>query len=173
MNHLPRTRSDHHPLLVNQLQGKTSQRFKGFYFLEAWIQHGDFRRAVEECWDPGDESMKGIMEKFKQGIMGWNRQTFGNISQKKKICKTRLHGIHRALHNHPHKAFTKLESKLMAEMNEILTQEESFRKQKARIKWTTQGERNTKYFHASMITKRRRNKITQLKNQANRWSIDE
>lgn len=48
VNHLARTRSDHHPLLVNQLQGTTTHKFRGFYFLESWIQHGDFKRAVEE-----------------------------------------------------------------------------------------------------------------------------
>lgn len=74
--HLPRTHSDHHPLLLNHLRATSPQRFRGFYFLEAWLQHGDFRRAVETHWDPGGLTLQTIMENFKQGIMRWNQQHF-------------------------------------------------------------------------------------------------
>lgn len=61
----------------------------------------------------------------------------------------------------------------MAEMEDILLQEESFWRQKAQLNWTVHGERNTKYFHASVVAKRRRGRIMQLKNHAGRWSTDE
>lgn len=37
----------------------------------------------------------------------------------------------------------------------------------------TQGEKNTKYFYASVVVRRRQNQITQLKDETGSWCIDE
>lgn len=60
----------------------------------------------------------------------------------------------------------------MQEFHTILDQEESYWRQQARCKWLVQGERNTKYFHACVSSRRRRNRIEQLKDSSGAWCTD-
>lgn len=55
-------------------------------------------------------------------------------------------GIQTALSKAPSRSLEKLEVKLMAELDQILEQEEQYWRQKARYQWITQGERNTRFF---------------------------
>lgn len=61
----------------------------------------------------------------------------------------------------------------MKDLNETLTREECFRRQKSRVKWVIKGERNTRFFHTSMVPRRRKSRIYQLKNTQGHWCIDE
>ncbi|KAE8669138.1 hypothetical protein F3Y22_tig00112254pilonHSYRG00076 [Hibiscus syriacus] len=47
-----------------------------------------------------------------------------------------------------------------------------FWSQKACLKWVLQGDRNTRYFHASVMARRRQNKIATLKNEYVKWCSD-
>lgn len=82
-------------------------------------------------------------------------------------------GIQTALSKAPSRSLEKLEVKLMAELDQILEQEEQYWRQKARYQWITQGERNTRFFHASVVARRRRNRITQLRDNEGKWCADE
>lgn len=57
----------------------------------------------------------------------------------------------------------------MNDMEELLAREEEFWRQKANMQWMTAGEQNTRFFHQSVITRRSRNKIIQLKDDTNSW----
>lgn len=51
----------------------------------------------------------------------------------------------------------RLEEKLKRERNEVLLQEELLWRQKSRVDWIRAGNKNTRFFHTSMLTRRRRN----------------
>lgn len=65
-----------------------------------------------------------------------------------------------------------LNSKIQAELDDTLAQEEILWYQKSREKWITMGNRNTQYFHANTIICRRRNKINALKLNDDEWVTD-
>ena len=46
-------------------------------------------------------------------------------------------------------------------------------KQKSRVLWLREGDRNTKYFHAKTKQRRARNRITRLRNSMNQWVSSE
>ena len=48
------------------------------------------------------------------------------------------------------------------ELNELKQVEESYFKQKSRIKWLKEGDQNTKYFHGMMAARQKRNTISVL-----------
>lgn len=50
-----------------------------------------------------------------------------------------------------------------------MAEEEDFWKQKARVKWAVEGDRCTKFFHASVLAKRQRLTITKIKNAEGQW----
>lgn len=63
----------------------------------------------------------------------------------------------------------KLESKLKTCWEEILLQEELMLYQKSRVQWLQCGDRNTNFFHISILVRRRRNRIEALQAENGRW----
>ena len=56
---------------------------------------------------------------------------------------------------------------------DILSQEEEFWSVKSRYNWLIQGDRNTRFFHISTLIRRKRNKISCLKDDQGNWVRDE
>lgn len=59
------------------------------------------------------------------------------------------------------------------EFNIILKKEELMWFQRSKVKWLADGDRNTKYYHLKTITKRRKNKISMLKDGNGKYVEDE
>lgn len=59
----------------------------------------------------------------------------------------------------------------MSEYNKIFEQEELLWFQKFRVQWYKVGEKNTRFFHLSTVYRRRRNKISMLKNDDGEWAL--
>ncbi|KAL7227211.1 hypothetical protein ACSBR1_022135 [Camellia fascicularis] len=51
----------------------------------------------------------------------------------------------------------------------LLAREEMFYHQRSRIRWLNFGDKNTNFFHASMIQRRQRNQILQLQTEDGTW----
>lgn len=70
------------------------------------------------------------------------------------------------LESHNSKSLTRLELSLKQELEEVVDQEESFWHQKSRKDWILHGDRKTTFFHKKTLTRRRRNRITAIKDDA-------
>lgn len=84
VKHLPRTWSDHHPLLLDGLVVGKMQHFKGFCSLDLWLTHANFEDVVKRCWECKSGNLQEVMERAKEGMMKWNEEEFGNIFQRKR-----------------------------------------------------------------------------------------
>lgn len=51
--------------------------------------------------------------------------------------------------------------------------EEIYWKQRSRVKWLNQGDRNSKFFHQSTLDRRRRNKILKIRDEGGQWIEEE
>lgn len=89
---------------------------------------------------------------------------FGNIFKQKRRILAQLVGVQKAIEEHPRRSLLDLEERLIRTYNEILAREEIYWFQKSRCTWLEMGDRNTKYFYSTTITKRRHSRITTLKN---------
>jgi len=58
----------------------------------------------------------------------------------------------------------KEEGILVGQLEERQKQEEILWRQKSRVNWLREGERNTKFFHQAMVHRRQRNRIFSIKN---------
>lgn len=94
---------------------------------------------------------------------------FGSIKGRKNRCLARLAGIQKVMYETPSFYMFDLEKQLIGELHEILRQEEVYWSQISHINWITQGERNTRYFHATIVMRRKRKAISKLKNGADEW----
>ena len=109
---------------------------------------------------------------FTNAASAWNRNIFGHIQKKKRRILNRLRVIHRSLAEEPNLFLDDLLQHLWWEYEIILFEEESFWMQRARCKWISQEDKNTRYFHLSTLVRRRRNKVLALKDNDGNWVHD-
>eukprot|EP00253_Pinus_taeda_P015937 PITA_15937 len=62
---------------------------------------------------------------------------------------------------------------ILGKLEERRKQEEVLWRQKSRIKWLREGERNTKFFHQAMIHHRQRNRIFSIKNEGGERIVEQ
>lgn len=87
--------------------------------------------------------------------------------RKKRWILGGIEGVQRAQANQFSHNLQCLEKDLVTDFNNILAQEEMLWFQKSWAKWIVQGERNTRFYHLSTIIRRRKSKVTFLKNDNN------
>ncbi|KAL4353703.1 hypothetical protein GQ457_06G025370 [Hibiscus cannabinus] len=122
--------------------------------------------------DAENMPLPDIIRSFTLAASNWNREVFGLLGRSKRILLARLRGVQRCLDQKRTKGLLKLEQKLLTELESVLDHEEQLWKQKARMDWIQFGDRNTRYFHAKAISRRRRSNITCLKIGSGEWCDD-
>ena len=172
VTHLPRTFSDHCPVLLELCRVSVNQQNKPFRFQTMWLFHQDFPRVVQQAWANNRVLQEAILD-FVGKAKGWNVEVFGNLFAKKRKVLARLHGTQKALANNPKDFLLGLEQQLISKYSLILMQEEEYQALKSRLNTTTFRDRNTSFFHLSTIVKRQRNKIRCLKDVEGNWLTDE
>ncbi|XP_049368194.1 uncharacterized protein LOC125833087 [Solanum verrucosum] len=167
VHHLIKQGSDHTPLHVrcNSDQEPVSRPFK---FLNFWTKHVNFKKIVEENWRNQVEGSPFTifhtrMRQLKTVLTQWSKETFGNIFQKIATMKDVIKGKEVQLEVAPIEANKAELSKANAKLKRYLKMEENFWRQKAGMRWFTDGDRNTKFFHAYVKGRRRKLKIREIK----------
>ncbi|XP_043687592.1 uncharacterized protein LOC122638810 [Telopea speciosissima] len=176
VQHLNRTCSDHAPICV-ELSTTQTRFYAPFRFQQMWIHHLSFRDFVADCWRASfvgtPLSVLFLKLKFLRGrLEEWNRECFSNIHQN-------VHGaedtVSRAEFDFESDPTEQAQNALQGTRNNLnltLLQEEIFWKEKSRVKWLKEGERNTKFFHAVVNVKCKRSGIGKIKNGQGEWIQD-
>lgn len=169
--HLPRTHSDHCPLLLktspSYLQGEKPFRLEYF-----WLTHNSFIPLVSNIWNLFPNDLDKTVSIFQEKVKAWSKVTFNNIFLQKRTLSKRLLGIQKALSLNSNPQLLKLEQDLLNNFNTILDQEEALWQAKSRINWLTLGDRNTSFFHKSTIIRRRNNNISSIEDNLGTTSYD-
>ncbi|CAI9105145.1 OLC1v1004004C1 [Oldenlandia corymbosa var. corymbosa] len=103
----------------------------------------------------------------------WNHTTFGNIYNRKRRALARLAGVIKSRENYSNLKLQRLEVELLAELDEIVQQEELLLIQKSNRDWTLHGDKNTKWYHSYVKSCRRRNRVISLKADDRRMVYDQ
>ncbi|GMI67469.1 hypothetical protein HRI_000416200 [Hibiscus trionum] len=166
--HLDRIGSDHRPLLLCTEQIVPVLDDRPFRFLSAWQDFDDFIPLLQNSWS-ANLSLNENIKNLKGNLSQWHSRRFGDLGKRKKRIIARLRGIDRALGVRHSASLYELEKSLKAELDDILAVEESMWRQKARCYWVSDGDRNTKYYHAIANGRRKRNSILCLKDDSGTW----
>eukprot|EP00253_Pinus_taeda_P021755 PITA_21755 len=169
---IPFSGSDHWPIELHwNRPGNNIKR--PFRFETFWFSHPDFKDFIQKIWQNSDPTAPTKMARFqkqlkmlKVEIKRWNKSTFGNILKEKEriiaeIKQTQQKIILEGRTEELAQKEQDLETKLLAREE----QEEVLWRQKSRIRWLKEGEKNTKFFHRSTIQRRMRNNISQITNE--------
>lgn len=87
VHHLPRLRSDHHPLLMRLIEVGPSRRTSYFKVLAVWYEHPLFPLLVQGSWEAPSRGLLTLLTKFQHRAQSWNRNVFGNMFLQKKHYK--------------------------------------------------------------------------------------
>jgi exonuclease III len=169
---LPKAGSDHWPIAL-QIAIETTPKFKPFRFEKFWLTHPDFQQLAKTWWNQSEADQGTKMyrfqqrlKNFKQMLKHWNRNTFGDIFQGIKDAENRLAEIQRIFISGARTVeLMKEEEKLQMQLEQRRKQEEILWRQKSRVQWLKEGEKNTKFFHRTMIHRRHINRITHLEDE--------
>jgi exonuclease III len=169
VNIMPKSGSDHWPIEFC-LNSGLSPRPKPFRFEKFWLTHPNFQQLAQSWWDQAEIDHGTHMFKFQQRLKNfkaflkkWNRTTFGDIFLRKKEVENKLEDMQRTLIGGSRtQDLAREEEKLLEELETCREQEEILWRQKSRVQWLKEGERNTKFFHKAMTHRRHINRITQL-----------
>ncbi|XP_058078591.1 uncharacterized protein LOC131226901 [Magnolia sinica] len=103
------------------------------------------------------------MKRLKAVLKIWNTAIFGNVFQIVQRAEDKVNKAE-AILTHSRSDEDRVNLNLAeATLKKALLQQEIFWKQKFRITWLREGDRNTKFFHASVIDKRRQASIKSIK----------
>ncbi|XP_021290562.1 uncharacterized protein LOC110421316 [Herrania umbratica] len=170
---LPRTHSDHHPILVRCTDSPLLlQAKKNFRFEEAWMTHPNFIDFLKTKWRFAEKDMSITLKGLADNLQQWSLETFGDIYKKKKRLLARLKGMQKIPDAKPSDYLQHLEIALIEEYNLALYQEELIWQQKVRLDWLKYGDSNSKFYHALVKSKQRKKKIVALRREDGSWCTD-
>ncbi|XP_071917289.1 uncharacterized protein [Coffea arabica] len=173
VQHLGRDPSDHAPLLLS-VDTRLDNKPKPFRFLNIWTTHPDFLGVIKDCWvHPVNGSplqvLASKLRNVKNALKQWSRTTFGDIFEGVRSAERVVTESETAYDLDPTEQRRSELHHARARLRRALVVEEGFWRQKARVKWLSDGDRNTKYFHSLVTERRRRAVIHRVRGTAGEW----
>ena len=164
--------SDHWPIQLD-IQGIGKPRNRHSRFENIWLSHPEFNNniaisRVEDLEIQGTRMflLQKRLRHIKLRLKEWNRKEYGNIFEAKKFVDGKMQELNQTLIM---EGFNKDRSdqatKYHQEWENFCKQEEIFWRQKSRVQWLKEGERNTRFFHRSTLANRAHNGISSIKDE--------
>lgn len=137
----------------------------GFRFEAAWLRAGDYREVTEKAWAAGSDGSKSLRSVCKnlQDLAGtlrdWSKISFGSVRKEIQKLERKLKTLRNSMVDD-----NVLSEERMVEQKlcELFEREEIMARQRSRVDWLKEGDRNTAFFHARASARRRTNRIKSL-----------
>lgn len=131
-----------------------------------------FQHLVEESF-ASPTSLQQSITKFHTNATHWNTNFFANLFHRLRNILARLDGIQRFPNFHASSFLLKLEDELLDSYNNLLKYKQDFWRTKSRISQLSDRDSNTSFFHTSIIYRRTRNKINELRDDSGNFITGE
>ncbi|KAL8168014.1 hypothetical protein V2J09_009513 [Rumex salicifolius] len=124
----------------------------------AWLLHNEFQQFLAQHLDQGLPLIESLPN-LAAHLDVWNKNVFRKMFRRKNRVWRRLEGVQSRICANPSPRLLRLEARLRKELNEVLQQIHVLWVQKARTDAMRDEDKNTRYFHACVVVRRRRNMI--------------
>ncbi|KAJ1417306.1 Zinc finger, CCHC-type [Sesbania bispinosa] len=169
---LPPVSSDHSPIIMwtNPKMSKGRQ----FKFEAMWEENVECKGVIRNGWTE-IEATSTPAEKFlnkakncKTALSHWHQRTFRSPDKQLAQLTEELQMLLNQEIDQDPNYWVKLQD-LRKQIDGVRKQKENFWAQRSRVKWLQHGDRNSKFFHASTVQRRDRNRLFRLKNDLGEW----
>jgi hypothetical protein len=159
--HLPMLKSDHAPILA-VLNSSRRRTVKPFRFENWWLLTDDYEKVAKaSCQKSSTKPFHVKTAYLAKDLKRWQKSKPKNSDI--------LHQIEDKLldlqSKPPDKQNPSLQKHLVLQHDNILAREEAYHRQRYKKNWSVAGDRNTRFFHQSIIKRSRRNTNTHFLNQ--------
>jgi hypothetical protein len=175
---LPHLLSDHCPIMLDSggfMHGKSYFRFENML-----LRQEDFAENVKVGW--GSYEFQGSpsfvlaskLKALKEDIKKWNKESYGDVRVKKLELMQEL----QLLETKENQGWLTEEvrfhrSDLKAELEKTMLLEKISMRQKSRIQWLKECDKNTKFFHCTANSNHRKNFIEHMSHGEVKWETQE
>ncbi|CAD5323156.1 unnamed protein product [Arabidopsis thaliana] len=144
----------------------------GFKYDKRWVHREGFTDLMARFWSQtAANTESSMMEKIascRKEISQWKRRCKPSSAVRIQELQFRIDAATRQIPFNP-----QLLKDLRKELNHEYYQEEQFWSQKSRVTWFNEGDKNTKFFHATTKNRRAQNRIQKLiDDDGNEWLTD-
>ncbi|KAJ6983822.1 hypothetical protein NC653_026591 [Populus alba x Populus x berolinensis] len=166
----PRSISDHSAIILSP-QRPNQHRHNSFKFLNIWADRGDFLDIVASSWQEpvfGNPMFQFTtkLRRLKTVLRQLHLHHTSSITHRVAKAKTNWEAAQFYLDQHPTSSTAQsTEREMVAQYMQLCKDEESYFKQKSRVQWLQLGDRNTSFFHKSLLHRQVRNKIHSLQDE--------
>jgi exonuclease III len=169
--------SDHAPICVSCYSSRRRARnyVHHFKYEAGWSKKEGPKEIIKQAWRPKErqknswQEIKLNMKDSKRELLRWRRKevqpTCENIAKKSDLL-CQLQGVVGPTRRGEIR-------KLQAELRELLEQEDMMWRQRAKMHWMKEGDKNTRFFHECVKQRRRRNYISQIEDEDGRMRVDQ
>jgi hypothetical protein len=160
-------------------QPATRQRHFTFKFLNAWADRADFMAIVQSSWDSPVDGNRMYqfttkLRLLKTALQKLHHQHTNNITSRVAQAKAAWHDAQFYLDSNPTSVEANNREREHATLYMQLCKDgKSLPKQRFRINWLQLGDRNTKFFHNSLLHRQVRNCIHSLQDSTGTLVTDE
>ncbi|GAU30907.1 hypothetical protein TSUD_381220 [Trifolium subterraneum] len=135
-----------------------------------WTAHHDCINVVQNSWNTVVTGcpmyvLSQKLKSLKANLKSWNKDSFGNIHSNVKQAYQDVDDIQNLIDsNGPNELLLDQEKIAQINLEKALLMEEMFWSEKSKVKWHTDGDRNTAYFHRVAKIKNTSSLISTLRN---------
>lgn len=167
--HIQTAESDHCALLLECLKGGWRKRRgrRNFRYENMWRRDPSYMALVESRWSsleaPSNlDSLAQSLQHVSCSLSDWEQSSFGSV--RKELVRLRQE-LEKERQSTIRSGPTRKEASLMSRLSELLSREEIMFKQRSRLDWLKDGDRNTAFFHAKSRERAQINRINALKRE--------
>jgi hypothetical protein len=173
--HLLRYTFDHALIMLDFYDYEASKtnfqpkRLKRFEHI--WTEDQECNKIITDNWISAQNNIQDKLSSVLDQLDRWGRLKFGDLSKKIKITQDALNVLKNQIPNEEGIQKIKEEEKVL---DELLSKEEIWWSQRAKVHWLKFGDLNNKYFHHKARQRRRKNSIYSIAdNNGNIWRDDQ
>ncbi|KAB5516246.1 hypothetical protein DKX38_026894 [Salix brachista] len=170
---LPRSVSDHIAAVLH-LGDANHSRHHHFRFLSIWTAREDFLSTINEVWQqhiqgsPMHRLLLRKLKSVKELLKNYHKHNTSHISTRVCDAKKAWDIAQNSLDSNPTNAGLKEEERRTTiTFARLSHEEEAILKQRSRIQWLQLGDKNTAFFHKSIVHRQTRNRIMSLRDGEN------
>ncbi|XP_048328500.2 uncharacterized protein LOC125422073 [Ziziphus jujuba] len=174
VHHLISSVSDHCLILLglDDFGERNIQFGKRFHFEAIWTKEIECEQIIGNVWGSASDGLVPVQHLLSrlaicaQKLRNWNKYNFGQITHELKECHHSLASMKLASGSTGN--FRQVRA-LEHQINGLLEKEEIKWKQRSRLSWLREGDRNTRFFHNHASSRQRCNTIIGVTNGLGIW----